>query len=148
MRIGLFLVVVASAGACERSGPSPQGTTSPTATAPAKKNGAEVIVGTWEAEGFIGTTPAGSASAAALNTEVSGAAAKATRITYTKEQIKIVIEGQTLASTYTVMEDAPGRCVLLNGKDTVFVEVVDDDHIVVDRRPNPIEAKMKMRRVH
>ena len=127
-----------------RADPSTKSATPPPAPLAA---GSKLLIGSWQAEEFIAATPSGSASAAALNAQIGSDEAQAVRVTYTADQVKINVQGQTLASSYVVREDGVGKCTLLNGKDVVVVTFFDDDHMIIDRPGNPYAAKMKMHRL-
>ena len=134
----------------KRASPEPSAAPSATASIEVTRGGAAALLkGTWQLDGFIAASPSGSATVEALNAQVETEAAKAVRVTYTGDQVKIATPGSAvLSSSYTVLEDYPRRCVLQNGKDVVKIEIVDDDdHIVVDRAGNSFNANMRMHRV-
>ncbi len=158
MRRCVVLVVLSSLLACKEEGSAPSKTvasavaTPPSSSAPnlqtpAPPSAAQMLIGTWQAIGFEAATPAGSASAAALNQQMGSDEANALRIIYTKDQIKISMPGQVLSSTYFVREDGAMKCTLLNGKDVVIIVFGDADHMVIDRPGNAFAAKMKMKRI-
>lgn len=119
-----------------------------TRAAPAPlKPGAELLIGTWQVEGFEASSAAGSASAAALQAQVNSPEAQTLRIRYSDKQVTIIAPGQLpLASTYEVLESKPGMVRFKNGTDLVTVTFVDSDHMIVDRKDNAYGARMKMRR--
>ena len=97
-------------------------------------------------DGFVGMSPAGSASAAQLNAQMNDAV-QTIRITYTGTQIKMKAGSQISMSSYRVIADSPTSCRLINGADTVVITFSDADHCVVNRTTNPYAAQMKMKRV-
>ncbi len=114
---------------------------------PPLRNGDELLVGTWEVEGFEATSTATAASVAALQAQVDSPEAKSVRITYTADQVRIVVPGQpTISSSYQVLDKSSGFVQFKNGADTVKIMFRDDDHMAVDRANNPYGAKMKMKR--
>jgi hypothetical protein len=148
--VALVVLIGSPAFACKkdeapRSDPASTTQTAPTAVP--LERGSKLLIGTWQAEEFIAASPSGSASAAALNAQIDSDAAKAVKVTYTADQVKVMIGGQTLSSTYVVREDGAGKCTLLNGKDTVVITFFDPDHMLIDRPGNPFAAKMRMRRL-
>jgi len=110
------------------------------------KTACQLIQATWMPDGFVGVSPAGSASAAALNAQMNDAV-QTIRITYTGKQIKMKAGSQISMSDYSVMKDSATTCTLRNGEDTVVVTMLDLDHLVTDRTTNPYAAKMKMKRI-
>ena len=145
----LMLMLMLSSSACDRDGSKTKATpTAEGASSQPTGSAAVLLRGTWRAEEFIGATPAGSASVAAFNDALKSGLAPAVLVTYTGDQVKIQTPGSAmLSSSYEVKEDAPRRVVLLNGKDTVVIAFLDEDHMIIDRPGNPFNSKMKMVRV-
>ena len=148
MRIGSIVVAasVALGVGCER-GPSPSAApeVGPVVSGPPAS---QKLRGSWRTEGFVGSNPAGSASAAALNAGLGSEAAQKLVITYTGDQVKIAMpSGQLLTSSYAVLEDGPSVVKIQNGPDLVVITFTDADHMIVDRPNSAYFAKMKLRRV-
>ena len=150
MRVG-WIVVAVGVGlglglACERA-PS---TSSPPDAAPAPSGppGSQTLKGSWRAEGFLGSNPAGSVSAAVLNAALQADAGPALTIAYTGDQVKMRMpNGQLLTSSYVVLEERPGFVRIQNGPDRVDITFSDADHMIVDRPNSAYFTKMKLRRV-
>lgn len=146
VRLLLFLALLTFGCDRDQGGTKPD-PAPPIAAKPALRNGDELLVGTWEVEGFESTSTATAASVAALQAQVDSPEAKSVRITYTTDQVRIVVPGQpTISSSYSVIEKRSGFVHFKNGADTVKIMFRDDDHMVVDRANNPYGAKMKMKR--
>lgn len=140
------LVLTALLLGCERDRPQPQADPAPTVAA-ALKPGAELLIGTWQVEGFEASSPAGAASAAALQAQVNSPEAQTLRIRYADKTVTIIAPGQLpLSSSYEVLESKPAVVRFKNGNDFVVVTFRDNDHMIVDRQGNAFGAKMKMRR--
>lgn len=123
--------------------PSAESQTAPWANG---KTACALMQATWAFDGFVGVTPAGSASAAALNAQINEGI-QTIRIQYTANQIKMKAGSQISMSTYTVLKDSALSCKLQNGNDTVVVTFFDADHCMVDRTTNPYAARMKLKRI-
>ncbi len=107
--------------------------------------GSALLQGTWQVEGFEATSPAGSASAAALSAQLSSDSAQSVRIQYTGDQVRLFAPGQPpVSSGYQVKESRAGWVRILNGADEVEITFRDDDHAIIDRRTNV--PRMKIRR--
>ncbi len=129
---------------CDRDGTKPD--PAPSAK-PALRSGDELLVGTWEVDGFEAASPATSASVAALQAQVDTPEARSVRISYSARDVRIYVPGQpTISSPYEVLDKKSGYVQFKSGPDTVAVTFRDDDHMVVDRANNPYGAKMKMKR--
>lgn len=127
---------------CDRDGTKPE----PTKHV-AQRNGDELLIGTWEVEGFEAVSPATASSVAALQAQVDSKEARSVRITYDPQQVRIVVPGQpTVSSAYEVLDKRSGYVRFKNGGDTVVATFPDDGHMLVDRAGNPYGARMKMKR--
>ncbi len=153
LRIALIaclpLLPLLTSSACKKDEAPRADPGAPSATPPKAplERGSKLLIGDWQAEEFIAASPSGSASAAALNAQIDSDKAQAVRVTYTGDQVKIIVEGQVLASSYWVRDDEAGKTTILNGKDVVIITFFDADHMIIDRPGNPFAAKMKMRRL-
>lgn len=108
--------------------------------------GCEVVRGTWRVEGFAPLAGDPPDKARALERHMD-AEARAVRIAYTGARVKMWSPGSLLLSNgYVVTRDAPGRCVLdVNGERADF-EIVDRDHVIVDRDAAKVGARMRLSR--
>src|SRR5438094_1800939 len=118
--VGFAICALALAG-CDRGSPSTSGATSASASASVLtqtapwangKTACKLIEATWMPDGFVGVSPAGSASAAALNAQMNEGVATI-RITYTGTQIKMKAGSQISMSSYSVIKDSPTSCKLM-----------------------------------
>src|SRR4051794_9339396 len=124
MRLSLLFVVALLASACDRGSSSGSsgatGATTAAAATTTTTSGAGVgmactrIQTTWAFDGFIGVSPAGSASAAALNAQ-NNEGVQTIRITYTGTQIKMKAGSQISSSSYVVVQDSASSCKMRNG---------------------------------
>jgi hypothetical protein len=147
--VRLILVVVLGltlATACNRdraAEPDPK----PAAPVAPLRPGAELLIGTWQVEGFEASSAAGAASAQALQAQVNSPEAQQLRIRYGDKHVTIIAPGQLpLSSTYEVLDSKPGVVKFKNGEDTVVVTFFNNDHMIVDRQGNAYGARMKMKR--
>ena len=144
MRFTLVLVLVLLG--CQRDRPESKADPTPPVVA-SLRAGSELLIGTWQVEGFEASSPAGAASAAALQAQVNSPEAQSLRIRYAEKSVTIIAPGQLpLSSTYEVLESKPGVVRFKNGTDFVVVTFRDNDHMIVDRQGNAFGARMKMRR--
>lgn len=142
----LTLVLTLFLLACERDR-APQPDPTPPVAKVILRPGKELLVGTWQVEGFEASSSAGAASAAALQAQVNSPEAQSLRIRYDDKHVTIIAPGQLpLASNYEVLDSQPGAVKFKNGTDTVWVTFRDNDHMTVDRQGNAYGAKMKMKR--
>ena len=142
----LALCAVLTLG-CDRDGTKPAPPAPAVAAKPPLRNGDELLIGTWEVDGFESTSTATAASVAALQAQVDTPEARSVRITYDDKQVRIVVPGQpTISSSYEVIEKRSGFIHFKSGADKVVITFRDDDHMTVDRANNPFGAKMKMKR--
>lgn len=131
-----FALLLALVG-CNRDRPETKADPAP-APAPLRA-GAELLIGTWQVEGFEG--------APELQAQVNTPEAQTLRIRYTDKTVTIIAPGQLpLSSTYEVQETKPGMVRFKNGTDLVVITFRDNDHMTIDRQGNKYGAKMKMRR--
>lgn len=147
MRLAPVLLALSLASAaCERQPETRPDSAKQVPTAPSRP-GADLLRGTWQVDGFEASSPAGSASAAALQAQAGSPEAQAVRITYTGTLVQIQAPGQpVLSSSYDVLDSRPGWVRIKNGNDEVIIAFRDDDHMTVDRKGNQFGAKMKMKR--
>jgi hypothetical protein len=148
VRFLLVLLVTSNAlVACNRDRPETKADPTPPAPVVVLRPGAELLIGTWQVEGFEATSASNAASAAALQAQVNSPEAQTLRIRYAEKTVTIIAPGQLpLASTYEVLESKPGMVRFKNGQDTVVITFRDNDHMIVDRQGNAYGARMKMRR--
>lgn len=143
----LILVAVVALLGCNRDRTAEPDPTPAAAPAAPLKPGAELLIGTWQVEGFEASSAAGAASAQALQAQVNSPEAQTLRIRYGDKNVTIIAPGQLpLSSPYEVLESKPGMVRFKNGTDFVVVTFRDHDHMIVDRQGNAYGAKMKMKR--
>jgi hypothetical protein len=131
---------------CDRDGTKADPTPNVAPRAPLR-SGDELLVGTWEVDGFEASSPETAGSVAALQAQVDSPEARSVRIAYSKTDVRILVPGQpTISSPYEVLDKRSGFIHFKSGPDKVTITFRDDDHMVVDRANNPFGAKMKMKR--
>ncbi len=140
--VGLALLLLVGACANDRAKPAARDAG---AVAPL---GCEVVRGSWRVEGFAPLAGEAPDRSRALEAQMNDEA-RAIRIAYTGTRVKMWSPGSLLISNgYVVRQDAPGRCVLdVNGERADF-EIVDRDHLIVDRGAAKVGARMRLRRSH
>jgi hypothetical protein len=120
----------------------------PKAVTPAEPSACEVLKGTWRVEGFLGENPAASASAAQLNAGLDEQA-QSVRIAYTGTRVKMWSPGSLMISNaYEVKEAGPKRCLFEVKGERTLVELVDANHVLMERGAANVGAKMRMERTH
>jgi hypothetical protein len=148
MRLVRSLAVLAwplLALACARGSDLGGGNASTTSSAVAESHASSILKGTWRIEGFV-AEPGAAASADRLNARMDAQVASM-RIAYTGTRVKVWSPGSVmLSNAYEVKEDAPRRCVIESRGERSEIVVVDDDHVIVDRRSAGVGAKMRLRR--
>jgi hypothetical protein len=153
--IAIVVITVLALGGCDRDPQKGGPTADPSASAPLTiapapwangRTACTLIEATWMPDGFVGISPAGSASAATLNAQMNDAV-QTIRITYTGTQIKMKAGSQISMSSYRVITDSATSCKLINGNDTVVITFSDADHCLVTRTSNPYAAQMKLKRL-
>jgi len=112
--------------------------------APSGPAACEIVKGTWRIEGFAGTGPAASASAAQLNAGMDDQA-RSMRIAYTGTRVKMWSPGSLLISNaYDVKESAAKRCLLDVRGERTEIEVIDHEHVLVERGAANVGARMML----
>jgi hypothetical protein len=145
----LACTALLSAGCAKEADKSPKPeaaySTAATSTGP---SACDVLVGTWRVEGFLGEGPEASASAAKLNGGFDEQA-QSVRIAYTGTRVKMWSPGSLLISNgYEVKERAPKKCVFEVKGERSVVEVVDANHVLLEKGAASVGTKMRMERTH
>lgn len=142
--LGLACAALLSA-ACAKE-PDKTSKPEPAAAAPTGPSACDVLVGTWRVEGFLGEGPAAAASAAQLNAGFDEQA-RSVRLAYTGTRVKMWSPGSLLISNaYEVKERTPKRCVFeIKGEPTV-VDLVDANHVLLEKGAASSGAKMRLER--
>lgn len=132
----------------ERSAKTEQAATSSSASSSSGPSACDVLVGTWRVEGFLGEGPEAAASAEKLNGGFDEQA-QSVRIAYTGTRVKMWSPGSLLISNgYEVKERAPKRCVFEVKGERSVVEVVDANHVLLEKGAASVGTKMRMERTH
>lgn len=141
-------VLAAACAKEERSPKAEQAAASSSAGSSAGPSACDVLVGTWRVEGFLGEGPEAAASAEKLNGGFDEQA-QSVRIAYTGTRVKMWSPGSLLISNaYEVKERAPKRCVFEVKGERSVVEVLDPNHVLLEKGAASVGTKMRMERTH